>query len=219
MNRTLFFLAFLYSSSLTANAQQNSPAAQMMQRFSARMDEPVAAEIRFTFSGADRQGRALASFEGLIYRQGSDYAMINDYAEVYACENTKWIYTVDNNEAIILLHDPASVDLAENPLALFSTQLTKEYTLMDKPNSFVQKGQEVVEITLIPVQKSMPYSSILLRINSQTLTPHSVKYNAKDGSWIEAVITQYTPKSQPFSTERFTFSVEKHPEVYVTDLR
>ncbi|MCL2728062.1 MAG: hypothetical protein FWD56_06740, partial [Bacteroidales bacterium] len=107
----------------------------------------------------------------------------------------------------------------ENPLALFSTQLTKEYTLSEKQHFFIEKGQEIVEITLTPIEKNTPYTSILLRINNKDFFPHSVKYNAKDGSWVEAVITKHTTKDQPFSPERFIFSIEKHPGVYVIDLR
>jgi len=198
---------------------QSVSTAQIMERFSARMLEQVAAEMHFTFYGADRQGREIGSLEGIIYRQGADYAMLNAQVEVYASGDTKWIYTVDNNEAIIMQHDPASIDLVENPLALFSAQLTKEYTLLERPNSFIEKVQDFVEIGLVPIANNAPYSSILLRINSQTLFPHSVKYIAKDGSWYEAEITNYTHRNQPFPPERFIFSVEKYPGVYVTDLR
>ena len=190
-----------------------------MERFSARMLESVAVEMHFTLSGADRQGRSIVPMEGMIYRQGDDYAMLNESVEVYAYKDTKWLYTVDNDEVIIMPHDPATTDLLENPLALFSTQLTKEYTILPRPNSFTDKGQEIVEITLSPIGKNTPYSSILLRINNKTFFPHSVKYIAKDNSWFEAVITKYTTIDQPFPPERFVFSSEKHPGVYVIDLR
>ena len=217
MNRTLFLVVFLCTASL-ATAQQNS-AAQVMDRFSAAMQEVVAAEMHFVFSGADGRGIEITPFEGVIYRQGADFAMLNSFAEVYACGNTKWIFTVDNNEAVVMTHDPTSVDLAENPLALFSAQHSKEYALSGKPNRFTDNGKEITEITLTPKGKNMPYTSILLRIYSQTFTPHSVKYNAKDGGWYEAVIINYTPKKQPFPPERFIFSAAEHPGVYVADLR
>jgi outer membrane lipoprotein-sorting protein len=218
MNRLLFILISI-STVWVASAQQNSSATQIMERFRTGMKKSEAAEICFTFSGIDARGMGVGPFEGIVYRQGADYAMLNQEVEVYVAGNTKWIYTVGNNEATIMRHDPASVDLTENPLALFSAQLSKEYKLSDKPRFYVEKGIEITEITLTPMGKNIPYSSILLRINSQNLAPHSVKYNAKDGSWFQAVITKYTPQNQPYPSERFIFPAKDHAGVYVTDLR
>ena len=220
----LYSLLFAVSTGLSAQAQlktisRSSSSEQIMERFSAKVEEHPSVEIRFTFSGADKYGGAMDILEGIIYRQGTDYAMLNQQIEVYAFGDTKWIYTVANNEAIVMLHDPSSIDLAENPLALFSAQLSKEYSLSGKPTFSIDKGQEVGEISLVPKAKDVPYLSILLRINLQSLSPHSVRYSAKDGSWYEATITAYTHREQSFPFEQFTFSLENHPGVYVTDLR
>jgi len=200
-------------------APQATSAAQVMERFNAKMEEHFSVEMRFTFSGADRYGNEIGSFEGMALRQGTDYAMINREVEVYAKGDTKWIYTAAHNEAVVMPNDPTVIDLAENPLALLSAQFSKEYSLSGKPNYYVENGREVVEVTLTPKPKNMPYSSIILRIDNQTLTPHSVRYNAKDGGWYEATIITYTHHPQPFPPERFTFSAEDHPGVYITDFR
>ena len=218
MNRMIHTLVFILAA-FAGTAQQNSAATQILERFRAKMEEYTASEMNFTFTGADAKGVSFLPLEGVIYRTGNDWTMLNPEVEVYVHGDTKWIYTTGNNEAIIMQNDPASVDLTENPLALFSAQLSKEYRLSDKPKFFNDKGQEITEITLIPAGKNMPYTSILLRIKSQTLTPHSVKYNAKDGGWFEAVITDYIHKNQPFPPERFIFSIKEHTGVFVTDLR
>ena len=198
---------------------QKGSSVQVMERFRAKMEEHAAFEVGFTLSGADEKGNAMESITGMIYSQKGDYAMLNPQVELYVCGDTKWLYTVDNNEAVVMRNDPASVDLAENPLALFSAQLSKEYKISARPNYFRQDGQEITEISLSPADKKTPYSSVLLRIHSQTLTPHSVKYCAKDGSWVEAVMKNFTPKRDSFPRERFIFFQKDHPGVYMTDLR
>jgi outer membrane lipoprotein-sorting protein len=233
MKRYIYCLFFAFVSVLQVVAQRSS-AEQVMERFRATMEECVASEMRFTLTGADARGAMVTPIHGVVYRQGGDYVMINDQVEVYACGDTKWIYTVDNNEVIIMRHDHSSVDLVENPLALFSAQLSMEYTFLGKPNLVVENGREVVEITLVPVKKNMPYSSIVLRIvcnecrdaqlcvstvAPHTVAPHSVRYNANNGSWFEALITDFTIVKQPFPQDRFVFSVKERPGVFVTDLR
>ena len=198
---------------------QRSTSEQIMERFSAKMEEHSSVEMCFTFSGADKYGGALGILEGTIYRQGADYAMLNRQIEVYAFGDTKWIYMVENNEAMVMLHEPTSIDVAENPLALFSAQLSKEYSFSNNPNYYIEEELEVVEICLTPKGKKLPYASIFLRIYSQSLTPHSIKYHATDGSWYEATITAYTHRDQSFPPEQFTFSSKNHPGVYITDLR
>ena len=218
MNRVVHTIIFMFAA-WVASAQQNSSAAQIMERFRYKMDEHAASEMNFTFAGADAQGTSIGPLQGTIYRQGADYAMLNPEVEVFVSGDTKWIYSVGNNEAIIMRNDPSSVDLDENPLALFSAQLSKEYKLSDKPRFFVEKGIEITEVTITPTGKNVPYTSILLRIKSQNLTPHSVRYHSKDGSWFEATVTSYTHRKQPFPAERFVFSIKEHQGVFVTDLR
>ena len=200
-------------------ASQRNTSEQILERFGAKMEEHASVEMHFTFSGADKFGGAMDVLEGTIYRQGADYAVVNQQVEFYVCGNTKWIYMVENNEAMASPHDPASIDVVENPTALFSAQLPKGYSFSKNPNLIIDNSLEVVEISFTPKDKKLPYSSILLRIYLQSLTPHSVKYNAKDGSWFEATITAYTHRNNPFPPEQFTFSQENHPGVYITDLR
>ena len=215
-----FIYSFLMVAVSTFSAStQKSVAAQVMERFRAKMEEAITSEMSFTLTGVHGRGVAITPIEGIIYRQGADYVMLNPQVEVYVSGDTKWIYTVDNNEAMIMYNDPASFDLAENPLALFSAQLSSEVTMGDTPAYFVDKGQEIVEITLTPKGKNNPYTSILLRINSKTLVPHSLKYNDKDGSWYEALITNFISLKQPFPEEYFVFSAKERPGVFVTDLR
>jgi len=206
-----WFVVFV---STTSAMSQNGSAAQVLDRFRAKIEEYAALEIYFSLSGSD-----LSPMEGHIYREGVNYAMLNPEVEIYVCGDTKWIYTVGIHEAIVMRHDPGSVDLIENPLALFYGYLSNEYTLSEKPNYYVLDGREVTEIELTPKGKYVPYASILLRIHRQSLVPHSVKYIAKDGSWFEAVIINYIPKKQTFPPELFIFSEKKHPGVFVTDLR
>jgi outer membrane lipoprotein-sorting protein len=216
--KSLFLFLLLSCAAVTSAVQQDS-SVQLMERFSAAVRESPAVEMHFSLLGADGRGRAITPLEGVIYRQGDDFVMLNPQVEVYASGETKWIYTVDNNEVIIMPYDPASIDLAENPLALFSAQLFEEYSLPNKPNRLVEGGREVTEITLTPKGKNAPYASILLRIDTQSVTPHSVKYIAKDGTWYEATITSYSPLKQKIPPERFIFQTNAHPGVYVTDLR
>ena len=218
MNRTIYTLVFICTACV-ASAQQISPAAKIMELFRIKMEDHVASEMSFSFSGASARGVSITPFEGVIYRQGADYAMLNPEVEVYVSRNTKWIYTAGNNEAIVMYNDPSSIDLGENPLALFSSQLSKEYQISDKPKYYMEKGQEITEITIIPTVKNISYTSILLRINSKTHIPHSIKYHAKDGSWFEAVVTSFATKEQLFPPERFIFSVKDYQGVFVTDLR
>ncbi|MDR2585568.1 MAG: outer membrane lipoprotein carrier protein LolA [Prevotellaceae bacterium] len=198
-------------------AQTNS--TQVLERFRGKMEESPAAEMHFTLSGVDANGTSITSFEGVVYRQGADYAMLNPLLEVYVLGNTKWLYMAEINEAIVMNHDPTSLDFVENPLALFSAQLSKAYKVSGNPVLLKMGGQEVTEISLTPTDKNAPYRFVVLRIKSQTYSPHSIKYDAKDGSWFEAVITNWVPKTSLFPQERFTFPQKDHPGVYVTDMR
>lgn len=214
----VIWVGTLFNQSFTFEAQRYS-SEQIMTRISAKMAENPSVEMGFTFSGADKYGNSMNNLEGTIYRQGTDYAMINQQVEVYAFGDVKWIFIVEQNEAMVMYHDPESIDVSENPLTLFSANLPKEYAFSNKPNFFFEKGEEVAEITLTPKGKSVPNTSIFLRVFLQTMSPHSIKYYAKDGSWVEATITSCSFQEFPFPSEQFIFSPERHPGLFITDLR
>ena len=170
--------------------------------------------MHFTLSGD-----GMESFQGTIYAQDANFVMSSPQVEVYVSGPTKWIYSVGINEVMVMPHDPTMVDIFQNPLSLFSSNLSKEYKVSDKPVYVQKEGREVTEISLTPTGKGVPYTLVVLRLDRQSQTPQSIQFDAKDGSRFEVVITGYKPLSKPFSPEYFTFPTQKHPEVYVTDLR
>ena len=216
MKRHLTIL-LVCTAGITAAQQPN--AAQIMERFGANMRESAALELHFDFSGADAKGVALDPLAGVMYIQGNDYVVLNSEVEVYVQGITKWIYTPGINEAIIMGHDPLSADLADNPFLLFSAKLFQDYRLADKPEYYNDKGIDIIELNLIPAAKNPVYTSILLRINSRTYMPHSLKYLSKDGAWYAAVITACTLQKEGYPPDHFLFKEKEHPGVFISDLR
>ncbi|MCL2501906.1 MAG: outer membrane lipoprotein carrier protein LolA [Bacteroidales bacterium] len=217
MKRALYIFGFVCAAGMAAAQQPN--ASQVMERLGAKMREPVAWELKFSFSGADTQGFVLGPLSGVMYIQGNDYAMLNPQAEVYVQGATKWMYSPEINEAIIMNHDPLSVDLTDNPFLLFSAKLSKDYSLLDKPGYYNDKGVEIIELSLVPTAKNAAYTTILLRVNSRTFMPHSLKYLFKDGTWYEALITACNPQKQGYPPEHFVFNEKNHPGIFISDLR
>jgi len=217
MKRIITILVFVCTAGISFAQRPN--ASQIMERFGAGMREPVAFEMQFNFSGADAQGFDMEPLPGVIYIQGTDYAMINAQAEVYVQGTTKWIYSPEINEAIIMNHDPLSVDLADNPFLLFSAKLSKDYSLADQPVYFSEKGVDIIELNLAPTVKNPAFTAILLRINSRTYMPHSLKYLSKDGAWYQATITACNPVTQGYPPDYFVFKDKQHPGVFISDLR
>ncbi|MCL1973358.1 MAG: outer membrane lipoprotein carrier protein LolA [Bacteroidetes bacterium] len=200
-------------------AAQQPNAAQIMERFGARMRESAALELHFDFLGADAKGVALDPLAGVMYIQGNDYVVLNAEVEVYVQGVTKWVYTPGINEAIIMGHDPLSADLADNPFLLFSAKLSRDYRLTDKPEYYSDKGVDIVALNLIPTAKNPAYTSLLLRINSRTFLPHSLLYLSKDGARYEAVITACTLQNEGYPPDHFVFKEKEHPGVFISDLR
>lgn len=104
----------------------------------------------------------------------------------------------------------------DDPMKLF-----KDY---DKNFKYKYIGQQksknrvLHEVDFFPRDLNLPYSSVKLQFDANTLEPYLIRYQGKDGNNYIIQIKNFK-SNVPLRDDRFKFDVEKHKGVEVIDMR
>ncbi|MEW5846617.1 MAG: outer membrane lipoprotein carrier protein LolA [Bacteroidota bacterium] len=213
MRRILSLLIF--SSSFTALGQQVNPE-EIVKSFSNKMQEIKSLSATFNFTLENLQERITDTHQGKILAKGKMFYLDLMGMEVYSDGQTKWQYIKEAKEVTISKMNVKENSFLDDPMKLF-----KDY---DKNFKYKYVGQQNIknrvihEVDFFPRDLNLPYSSVKLQFDANTLEPYLIRYQGKDGNNYIIQIKNFK-SNVPLRDDRFKFEVEKHKGVEVVDMR
>lgn len=215
MKRIILLLLALAPVSMMA--QDNAEATKAVANFSKKMQDVKSINATFTFTLENRQEKISDTHQGKIIAKGNKYLLEMMGMEMYFDGQTKWQYIKEANEVTISTHN-ASGDggFLDDPSKLF-----KDYDKNFKSKFIGEqktKNRTIYELDFYPKDLNLPYSSVKLQFDKNSLEPVLIRYQGKDGN--NYIIKVKTFKSNlPVRDERFKFEPQKHKGIEVIDIR
>lgn len=205
----------IFSSSFTALGQQVNPE-EIVKSFSNKMQEIKSLSATFNFTLENLQERITDTHQGKILAKGKMFYLDLMGMEVYSDGQTKWQYIKEAKEVTISKMNVKENSFLDDPMKLF-----KDY---DKNFKYKYVGQQNIknrvihEVDFFPRDLNLPYSSVKLQFDANTLEPYLIRYQGKDGNNYIIQIKNFK-SNVPLRDDRFKFEVEKHKGVEVVDMR
>lgn len=213
MRRILSLLIF--SSSITAFGQQVNPE-EIVKSFSNKMQEIKSLSATFNFTLENLQERITDTHQGKILAKGKMFYLDLMGMEVYSDGQTKWQYIKEAKEVTISKMNVKENSFLDDPMKLF-----KDYDKNFKYKYVGQlniKNRVIHEVDFFPRDLNLPYSSVKLQFDANTLEPYLIRYQGKDGNNYIIQIKNFK-SNVPLRDERFKFELQKHKGVEVVDMR
>jgi len=208
---SLLFIA----SSLSLFSQEVNPDG-IVRSFSNKMQEIKSLSATFSFTLENLQERITDTHQGKILAKGKMFYLDLMGMEVFSDGQTKWQYIKEAKEVTISKMNVKENSFLDDPMKLF-----KDY---DKNFKYKYIGQQKLknrvlhEVDFFPRDLNLPYSSVKLQFDANTLEPYLIRYQGKDGNNYIIQIKNFK-SNVPFRDDRFKFDVEKHKGVEVIDMR
>lgn len=205
----------IFSSSITAFGQQVNPE-EIVKSFSNKMQEIKSLSATFNFTLENLQERITDTHQGKILAKGKMFYLDLMGMEVYSDGQTKWQYIKEAKEVTISKMNVKENSFLDDPMKLF-----KDY---DKNFKYKYVGQQNIknrvihEVDFFPRDLNLPYSSVKLQFDANTLEPYLIRYQGKDGNNYIIQIKNFK-SNVPLRDERFKFELQKHKGVEVVDMR
>ncbi len=216
---TFYFVLALSLIVSPFNVNAQSPKT-ILSKMSSAVQSFAAIQFDFNMKGYFNDGTTIEEFKGFIQAQGNSFRMINPYMSIYCDGESKWIHNIDAQELIIFKHDTTNLDIVENPIGFLISLdgSNSAYTISKEVKEDVIDGNPVWFIELIPVNRRIPYSGIVVAVKQDNYIPISFEYKAKDGSRYVAKLGSF--RDMPiWDISNFTFPKERELNLEVTDLR
>lgn len=223
LKRVVYAIVF-FVLALSLNLYGVRADAQSAQKILSNMSQKVrsfkAIQFDFAMTGYFNDGSTIEEFNGFIQAQGNSFRMLNPYMSIYCDGESKWIHNVDARELIIFKHDTTNLDIVENPIGFLISLdgSNSAYNVSKEVKESVVSGVSVWLIELVPVNRRIPYSGILVAINRDSNIPVSFEYKAKDGSRYVATLGTFRSMT-PWDSSNFIFPEGRKVGLEVTDLR
>lgn len=201
---------------LSVSSQTAPLGKEVVHDFSIKMQNLKSLSAGFTFTLENVKEKITDTHEGKILVKGNKYYLELMGMEVYFNGTDKWQYLKEANEVNVSKPENVENGFFDDPTKLF-----KDYEKNFK-SKFIgeknQRGKELYELELYPIDLNAAYSILKLQFAKRTLEPVLIKYQGKDGN--NYIIKIKTFKSNvPIKDDRFNFDVKKHKGVEVVDLR
>lgn len=214
MNRISTLILILIS--LNLFSQENPESSQAVKEFSQKMQTVKTITASFTFTLENLQEKITDTHQGKIIAKGNKYILEMMGMEMYFDGVTKWQYIKEANEVTISKQTNGDGGFLDDPSKLF-----KDYDKNFK-SKFIgehkDKNRTIYELDFFPKDLKLPYSSVKLQFDKNTLEPVLIRYQGKDGN--NYIIKVKTFKSNlPVREDRFTFEPQKHKGIEVIDMR
>lgn len=205
----------IFSSSITAFGQQVNPE-EIVKSFSNKMQEIKSLSATFNFTLENLQERITDTHQGKILAKGKMFYLDLMGMEVYSDGQTKWQYIKEAKEVTISKMNVKENSFLDDPMKLF-----KDYDKNFKYKYVGQlniKNRVIHEVDFFPRDLNLPYSSVKLQFDANTLEPYLIRYQGKDGNNYIIQIKNFK-SNVPLRDERFKFELQKHKGVEVVDMR
>lgn len=177
-------------------------------------------KFEFVFRAENSEGKMIEETEGTFVAENESFKMNTPALEMYCDGVSKWLYDIINEEVTIFPHDPNTIEIAENPFSVLSKITSEEYSFRSGVKELQEKGVKSYRIVIVPKDKSLSYSELVLTVSSMTWLPSVMEYMSVSGDRYVLKITNAV--SVPAKgTGYFTPSEELlgREDVYITDLR
>ncbi|HPD95688.1 MAG TPA: outer membrane lipoprotein carrier protein LolA [Tenuifilaceae bacterium] len=207
---------FLLIGMLGANAQDDERAIKAVKEFSQKMQTVKSISANFTFTLENLQENITDTHQGKIILKGNMYWLELMGMELFFDGKTKWQYIKDANEVTISTPNGGDGGFMDDPTTLF-----RDY---DKNFKSKFKGQKQVrnrviyEMDFYPRNLNLPYSSVKLEFDRNSLEPILIRYQGKDGNNYIIKVKNFRTNI-PVRDDRFTFNAKKFKGVEVVDMR
>ncbi len=134
--------------------------------------------------------------------------------EIFFDGSTIWTYDKSSNEVQLTKFDPSSASVT--PQKLFTNFYDKDflYKLNDEPAT----GSKFYEIELTPIDKTKPFSKVLLTVDKKTMNITNSKIFEKNGNRYTYSVTSIKTNTA-IPDDKFVFDAKLYPKVEVVDLR
>ncbi len=202
--------------SLTILAQSAPLGKDVVNSFSAKMQNLTSLSAKFSFTLENLKEKITDTHEGDIVVKGKKYNLELMGMEAYFDGKTKWQFNKQANE--VTISEPTIIEggFFDDPTKLF-----KDYEKNFKSKFIgekIEKNRTIYELELYPIDLSTPYSKLNLKFDKKTLEPVQIKYQGKDGNNYIIKVKVFR-SNVPVRDERFTFEPKKHKGIEIIDMR
>jgi outer membrane lipoprotein-sorting protein len=213
-NTGLFLIAVYFS--LTTIAQNAPLGKDVVNSFSAKMQSLTSLSAKFSFTLENLKEKISDTHEGDIIVKGKKYNLELMGMDAFYDGVTKWQYNKDANEVTISKPTVLEGGFFDDPTKLF-----KDYEKNFKSKFIgekIEKGRNIYELELYPIDLKTPYSKLNLKFDKKTLEPVEIRYQGKDGNNYIIKVKVFR-SNVPVRDERFTFDSKKHKGIEIIDMR
>lgn len=213
-NTGLFLIAVYFS--LTTIAQNAPLGKDVVNSFSAKMQSLTSLSAKFSFTLENLKEKISDTHEGDIIVKGKKYNLELMGMDAFYDGVTKWQYNKDANEVTISKPTVLEGGFFDDPTKLF-----KDYEKNFKSKFIgekIEKGRNIYELELYPIDLKTPYSKLNLKFDKKTLEPVEIRYQGKDGNNYIIKVKVFR-SNVPVRDERFTFDPKKHKGIEIIDMR
>lgn len=201
---------------LTSTVFAQDANVEIIKEFSKKMQELQSVNTSFSFTLENIQEKISDSHQGKLIFKDKKYVLELMGMETYFDGKTKWQYIKEANEVTVSLPQGEEGTFLDDPTALFKNY-DKNYKSKFR-KEFKQKNKTICEFDFFPNNLDLPYSSIRLQIEKESLEPVMFRYQGKDGNNYIIKIKNFK-MNQQIKDEKFTFDPSKHKDIDVVDLR
>lgn len=215
---TFLTITLLFNTALVAQpkgmGKSDAAAKTILDAVSARFKTYKTVTANFNLKIENVSGKLIGSKSGNINMKNNKYRVSVTGQEIFFDGTTIWTYDKSSNEVQLTKFDPTSASVT--PQKLFTNFYDKDflYKLNDEPAT----GSKFYEIELTPVDKTKPFSKVLLNIDKKTMNIVSSKIFEKNGNRYTYSVTSIKT-NVTIPDDKFVFDAKMYPKVEVVDLR
>ncbi len=210
----LFLVSVCFSIAIFA---QSAPLGKdVVNSFSTKMQNLTSLSAKFSFTLENLKEKITDTHEGDIVVKGKRYNLGLMGMEAFYDGKTKWQFNKEANEVTISEPKILEGGFFDDPTKLF-----KDYEKNFK-SKFIgeknEKGRNIYELELYPIDLKTPYSKLNLKFDKKTLEPVQIKYQGKDGNNYIIKVKMFR-SNVPVRDEKFFFDPKKHKGIEIIDMR
>ena len=213
MHKRVFFYVLFVSLISAQSSFSQADAKKLLDAVSTKFKGFSSVSASFTLKIENSAGKSVGSKKGTVVMKGSKYKVSVSGQEIYCDGNNTWNYDKSANEVTINKVDPTANTIT--PQKLFTNFYDKDFKY--KLNGTKSEGGKTCqEVELLPVDKTKPFTKVLIYINESVI--YTTKVFEKTGNKYTYSISNLN-SSASVKDNSFVFNVSEHPGVEVVDLR
>jgi outer membrane lipoprotein-sorting protein len=194
--------------------QTDQKAKDILDKVSAKNKQYKTAKADFIYSLDNDNEDIHEKTQGVIWIKGDKYKLNLMGNTIFFNGDTVWTLNKKAKEVNITLPDnnqEGSLDPSK-VFTMYETGFTYSFV-----SERFEKGLQLYDIDLFPIDKEKPYSKIKLKIDKNKLHIYSVEYFGNDNNIYKLEIMRFTP-DLPMDDKIFYFNINENPDVDVIDM-